>query len=228
MSIQSNIQEIKGEIADRPVKLIAVSKLFPYQSVLEAIEAGHYIFGENYVQEAKSKFETISTFIEDFNKLELHLIGPLQSNKAKFAVRMFDFIHTVDSLKLAEVISKEAKKINKIQKLLVQVNISEEPQKSGVAPDNLKDLVVSILPLSNIQITGLMCIGRDIDIESQSQIRREEFIRLRGMQEELNQDLGLRLDQLSFGMSDDYLIAIEEGSTMVRIGSAIFGERKKV
>ncbi len=191
-------------------KIIAVSKTFSQEKIFPLIKFGHKDFGENKVQEAIAKW----TFLKEKNNdIKLHMIGKLQTNKVKEAVKIFDFIHSLDSVKLAEKISTEQKKINKNLKIFIQINIGEESQKSGIDISGLKNLLnISIYDLK-LNITGLMCIPPNDGNEE------KYFSKMKELKDEL------KLHDLSMGMSNDYLIAIKYGSTYVRVGSKIFGER---
>lgn len=201
------------------VKLVAVSKTKTADNIREAVKAGAILFGENYVKEAVEKIERLT----DLN-IQFHYIGHLQSNKAKVAVRLFDLIHSVDSLSLAMELDKQAKKAGKIQKILIQVNTGMEQSKSGVSDIELEPLIRGISSLENISVRGLMTIPPfDADPESV----RPFFRALRLAGERIKQ-MGLpaiRMDELSMGMTGDFETAIEEGATLVRIGTAIFGDR---
>jgi PLP dependent protein len=198
------------------IQIIAVSKTFPVEAVQQAINEGLTLFGENKVQEAKQKIRELrGTF-------SVHFIGHLQSNKASEAVRLFDVIHSIDKLSTAEKLDLEAQKIEKIQKILIQVNTSAEDTKSGISPEETIPLVKGILNLKNIDIIGLMTIGPLTDDESSI---RNSFRMLKSLLSETNKTLGTEMKELSMGMSSDYRIAIEEGATLLRIGSAIFGQR---
>ena len=198
----------KLNIENNP-KIIAVSKTFKIDKILPLIEWGHLDYGENKVQEAVEKWTEIK---KKNTQLKLHMIGKLQTNKVKFAVRVFDFIHSVDSLKLAKKISEEQKKINKKIKIFVQVNIGNENQKSGVDKNDLKQLVYYCKELE-LDLIGLMCIPPAE--KDPSDFFEETMI--------LNKNFGFR--ELSMGMSTDYLKACQFHSTYLRIGSSIFGTR---
>ena len=215
-----NLNDINNKIKNtketnlNPTKiptLIAVSKTFNIEDIYPLVEFGHIHFGENRVQEALDKW----TKIKDNNdSIKLHLIGKLQTNKVKFAVKIFDYIHTVDSIKLARKISSEENKLKKKIKLFIQVNIGLEEQKSGVAENNLKELIEECSRL-NLSVIGLMCIPPN-DNNSKTYFKKMRELSLK-----------FSLSELSMGMSSDYKEAIEEGSTFIRIGSKIFGERTK-
>lgn len=228
MSIAANIDLVRSRIAEAcqqagrevsGVSLVAVSKTKPVAAILEAIEAGQHRFGENYVQEAVAKAEVLG------EQWEPHLIGPLQRNKAKLAVGLFSLIHSVDRVELALELGKVAAARGLVQEILIQVNVSGEESKSGVAPDSLLALLDQVGELSSLRICGLMCIGRFLPEGAQTAERRAEFGELRALRDRASVHLGAPLPHLSMGMSDDYTLAIAEGATLVRVGSALFGER---
>lgn len=192
------------------VTLIAVSKTFPESDVRSAVAAGQLVFGENRVQEAAAKFPSVKA---DFPAIELHLIGPLQSNKAHEAVALFDVIHTVDRDKIAAALAKEMRDQGRFPKLLVQVNTGEEPQKAGVAPRETVEFVKRCREVHGLTIAGLMCIPPVGDPPAPHFALLDELARRAG--------LAFR----SMGMSSDYETAIGQGATHVRVGSAIFGYR---
>ncbi|MCX8069226.1 MAG: YggS family pyridoxal phosphate-dependent enzyme [Thermodesulfovibrionales bacterium] len=204
--------------------LIAVSKGFPIEAIREAADCGIRNFGENRIQEAISKIEHFQRFenVDGFNNVKWHFIGHLQSNKAKQAVKFFDYIHSVDSVDLIVTIDKEAFKIDKVQSLLLQVKLSDEVTKYGISVHNLNELVETALSLKNISLQGLMTIPPFFANPEQS---RPYFKRLREIRDEIERQYQISLPHLSMGMSNDFEIAIEEGSTMIRVGTAIFGER---
>ena len=218
---QSLIRDIK-ETCDRTGKdfneitLIAVSKTFPAEDINIVREAGQVHFGENKVQELKSKFDILGN-----ENINWHLIGHLQTNKVKYIADFVHLIHSVDSLKLAEVINEQAVKHNRKIDILVQVNTSNEDQKSGIEPEEAGDLCSAISKLGNINIKGLMTIGMFTDDED---IIRNNFKALKTVYDELKRVYS-SFQYLSMGMTSDYRIAIEEGANMLRIGSAIFGYR---
>lgn len=198
------------------IKLVAVTKSQPIDKIIEAADLGLRIFGENRVQEAKEKIEKIKGF-----NLEWHMIGHLQTNKVKDAVRLFTLIHSVDSEKLAITIDKEAEKINKIQRVLVQVKLSEEESKYGVDEEEVENLIEVLGKLKNIKVEGLMTIPPYF--ENPEDVR-PFFKRLRQIRDTLSHTYP-SLRELSMGMSHDFEIAIEEGATLIRIGTALFGQR---
>ena len=194
---------------DELAKVIAVSKTFPIENVLPLIEHGHLHYGENKVQEALDKWSDIKL---KNNAIKLHLIGRLQTNKVKFALRIFDYIHSLDSEKLAIKISEEQKKQEKNTKIFIQVNIGNEDQKSGINKDNLIDFYKFCKNL-NLDVIGTMCIPpNDGNVE-------KYFSEMNEINEELN------FKELSMGMSGDYLEAIKNNATYIRVGSKIFGNR---
>ena len=201
------------------VRLVAVSKTIAAGTVQAAIEAGVTILGENYMQEAREKFNALVQY-----PVSWHFIGHLQSNKAKYAVRLFDLIHSVDSLKLARELDKQAKKVDKIQQILVQVNISAEDTKSGTSADETPGLISEISKLENLSIRGLMTMPPYF---YQPEKVKPFFAALRELRDQIKaQSLpNVSLEELSMGMTGDFEVAIEEGATLVRIGTAIFGER---
>lgn len=211
-NIIQNFINISGELtkANLHPSIIAVSKTFSMQHIKPLIDYGHKVFGENKVQEAKQKWATLKEVEKD---LELHLIGGLQSNKAKEAVKLFDYIHSVDSTKLANELSKAEEKLGLKRKYFIQVNFGKESQKSGVSQEETGNLLKFCLNEKKLNVVGLMCIP-PFDQDSSSFFKNLK---------ELSSTFGLEFT--SMGMSSDYLIAAKLGSTHVRIGSQIFGSR---
>jgi len=209
----ANLLRIKKEINlkdSHNTKIIAVTKTFPADKILPLLKFGHIDFGENKVQEAILKWSKIK---DDYKDIKLHMIGKLQTNKVKHAVKIFDYIHSVDNLKLAEKISQEQKKINKNIKLFIQVNIGSEDQKNGINSQDVKNFLNICIKEFQLDIIGLMCIPPNDNKEE------KYFSKMLNLKKQLD------LNGLSMGMSNDYLLAIEYGSTYVRIGSKIFGLR---
>ncbi len=209
------------------IKLVAVSKTVESARIREAIEAGVSILGENYIQEAQKKIEEIGrpACTERFDEgrpVAWHFIGHLQSNKAKYAVRLFDMIHSLDSLPLAEGLNRRAKQAGRIIKVMIELNLSRETTKFGADKERLFNLVKGIRDLSNLSFEGLMTMPPYFDSPEMS---RPYYIELRGLKEEMVRE-GIPIKELSMGMSNDFEIAIEEGATYVRVGTAIFGPRK--
>ena len=210
LDIENNIKTHLTELnINNYPKIIAVSKTFKIEKILPLIKHGHTDFGENKVQEAIEKWTDVK---KSNPEIKLHMIGKLQTNKVKFAVQLFDYIHSVDSEKLAKKIANEQKKINKKIKIFLQVNIGNEDQKSGINKKDVNELV-SYCKESDLNLIGLMCIP-PLDKDPNNYF--EEM-------KELNKSLGF--DELSMGMSSDFLTAIKNLSTYVRIGSGIFGQR---
>ena len=227
--MKERLKRIKARIADaasacgrKPadVRLVAVSKTMSTDRVDQAITAGATILGENYIQEAREKVNALYD-----RPVQWHFIGHLQSNKAKYAVRMFDLIHSVDSVKLANALDKAARKNDKVQAVLVQVNISREETKSGIDAAEAVDLVKQISCLDNIRVDGLMTMPPFFDAPERARPFFRELARLRDRIVEANIP-GVQLNELSMGMTGDFEVAIEEGATLVRIGTAIFGARQ--
>ncbi len=201
------------------IRLVVVGKTFPAQYIVAAIAAGAGIVGESYIQEAREKFDALM-----HHPVQWHLIGHLQTNKAKYAVRMFDLIHTVDSIKLGLELDRQARKAGKVQDVLIQVNLGGEARKSGVSRRQVIALTRDLGALESIKVRGLMTIPPYFD---DPQRARPFFSDLRSLRDELHslQIPNIDMRELSMGMTGDYEAAIEEGATLVRIGSAIFGER---
>lgn len=198
------------------VRLLAVSKTWPADSVREAAAAGQRAFGENYVQEGVAKVEALAGL-----GLEWHFIGPLQSNKTRLVANSFAWVHSIDRLKIAERLSEQRDVHLPPLEVCIQVNVSGEASKSGVAPAELPELARAVAALPRLRLRGLMAIPEPT---SDVALQRARFASLRQLREQLNAG-GLPLDTLSMGMSDDLEAAIAEGSTMVRVGTAIFGGR---
>jgi len=214
------------------IKLIAVTKTVNIERIKQAVDAGLRIFGENRVQEAQKKISNfkfqITPPIPPLTKgginggAEWHLIGHLQKNKAKAAVELFDMIQSVDSLELAETLNNHAEKLGKAQRILLQVKLSGESTKSGILKDNLMAIIEGISGMGSLSMEGLMTIP---PFFNDPEMSRPYFSELRRLRDEA-EIKGFKLPELSMGMTNDFEIAIEEGATMVRIGTAIFGERK--
>ena len=211
----NNLKTIQDTLKNKIInlvspKIIAVSKTYSIESIYPLINYGHQHFGENKVQEAVEKWTDIKY---DFKHIQLHMIGKLQTNKVKFAVPLFDYIHSLDNLKLAEKISTEQNKINKKLKIFIQINIGNEDQKSGIKIDKLESFYNSCVSDLNLDIIGLMCLPpKDDDAQNY-------FLNMKNLAQKI------KIDELSMGMSNDYLAAAKFGSTFLRIGSKIFGER---
>lgn len=220
MSITQNYNSLLTEVKtlNPQAEIVVVTKTQPIESTLEAIEAGATILGENRIQEAEDKFPRLPSSISK------HLIGHLQKNKVNKAVKLFDLIETVDSYPLAEKINQACEKLNKSMPIFIQVNTSEEEQKSGIEPEKTVELIKKCAQLKHIQITGLMTIAK---LSQDSEEQRKCFQSLKLLYNKVIQlnIKNVELKHLSMGMSNDYQIALEEGSTLVRIGTGIFGKR---
>ncbi len=205
------------------VRLLAVSKTFPARCVLEAVEAGLRCFGENRVQEADTKIPELRTATEV--TLDWHLVGQLQRNKAQRAVELFDWIHSVDRPALAAALERHAEALGRRPRVLLQVNIDEEGQKGGVRPGDVASLAEQVGALPHLELVGLMTIPRACEDPEEV---RPSFASLRELLEEINRQRSAdkQLSELSMGMSADFEVAIQEGATWIRIGTAIFGERQ--
>jgi pyridoxal phosphate enzyme (YggS family) len=201
------------------IRILAVAKSQTAETVRSAFDGGATMIGENYIQEARDKSAALSDL-----PIEWHFIGHLQTNKAKYAVRMFDLIHTVDSLKLAVELDDQARKAGKNQSILIQVNLAGESSKSGVAPDSAGKLVEGIVSLKNIRVIGLMALPPYFDDPKRA---RPFFQQLRELRDHLRAVVpGANLRELSMGMTGDFEVAVEEGATIIRVGTAIFGKRR--
>lgn len=226
--ISENIKQVREKIEQKcleidrnpsEITLIAVAKNFPPDYIKTAFAEGVTNFGENKAQELTAKFEHLSDLNE---KIKWHFIGNLQRNKVRFAVQVSEYIHSVDSLLIASEINKRAAKINKNQKILLEIKTSDEETKSGLESESeIKDLLRYCTELPNIKLVGLMTIA---PFTKDKNLIRKSFSYLRKLKDNLKFEVD-SLNELSMGMTNDYEIAIEEGSTMIRIGSAIFGER---
>ncbi|MBA3899607.1 MAG: YggS family pyridoxal phosphate-dependent enzyme [Bacteroidetes bacterium] len=217
MSIAENIHKIKSKIPEN-VTLVAVTKTKPVELIKEAYKAGHKIFGENKVQEMMDKKDLLP------GDIQWHLIGHLQSNKVKFIAPFVSLIHSIDSLKLLKEVDKQAEKNKRIIKVLLQVHIAKEETKFGFSMEEIAELVQSeeFKSLKHIKVAGLMGMATFTENEA---IVRSEFSSLKALFEQIKALMPEGFKEVSMGMSGDYKIAIEEGSTMVRVGSALFGSR---
>lgn len=230
MTIAANLREVRARIAAAAVRagrdpasvtLVAVTKTFGPEEVREAIAAGQTEFGENYVQDARPKIEAMRA---EGRPARWRFIGHLQTNKAKDAVRLFDVVETVDSLRLAEELGKRAAAAERTLEALLQVNIGEEPQKAGVLPKDAAALAEGAARVAGLRLRGLMTIH---PLAERPGDARRWFAALRTLRDGIERATGLALPELSMGMSGDYEVAVEEGATGVRVGAAIFGERRR-
>jgi pyridoxal phosphate enzyme (YggS family) len=228
-TIEQNLQAVRRNIAaaaqeagrtPQSVQLLAVSKTFGADAVQEAIRAGQTMFGENYLQEALDKISAVAAATEGA-RLEWHFIGPIQSNKTRPIAEHFDWVHTIEREKIAQRLSQQRPGTMAPLNVCLQVNISGEASKSGIAPGELRELAQQVAQLPNLRLRGLMALPEPA---AEFEQQRVAFRQLRLLYEQLQAD-GLALDTLSMGMSGDMRAAIVEGATMVRVGSAIFGSR---
>jgi hypothetical protein len=221
-TIRDRIRSAALAAGRRPesVRLVAVSKTVPAERVREAVAAGLPLLGENYIQEAREKIEALGDLAVSW-----HFIGHLQSNKAKYAVPLFDMIHSVDSLKLARELDKQAAKNGKVQDILIQVNTGKEVSKSGVYEEEALSLVRQVSRMEHVCIKGLMTLPPYFNAPEKV---RPYFRALRELRDRIRDEAlpGVSMDELSMGMTGDFEAAIHEGATLVRIGTAIFGERR--
>lgn len=227
-SISANLQAVGARIAGAAraagrdpasIRLLAVSKTMPADDVRAAAAAGQHAFGENYVQEGVDKIEALRTL-----GLEWHFIGPLQSNKTRAVAQAFDWVHGIERLRIAERLSAQRDVHLPPLQVCVQVNVSGEDSKSGVAPGEVHALARAVAGLPRLRLRGLMCIPEP---SADASLLRERFATVRRLRDALVAD-GLALDTLSMGMSHDLELAIAEGATLVRVGTAIFGERRQL
>jgi len=218
LRVMERIERAARKVGRDPeeIKLVAVSKTVETARIKEAIEAGVAILGENYVQEAQKKIEEIG------RPVSWHFIGHLQSNKAKYAIRLFDMIHSLDSISLAEELNRKAEQADLVIKVMIEVNLSKEATKFGTDEEMVLNLAKRIQNLSHLSLEGLMTMPPYFDSPEMS---RPYYIVLRELKERMVKG-GIPMKELSMGMSNDFEIAIEEGATYVRVGTAIFGQRK--
>jgi pyridoxal phosphate enzyme (YggS family) len=227
MSIARNLTELRKRIAAAArrvgrdpagVRLVAVSKTVPVERLQEAVAAGQHLFGENYLQEAQPKIAALG------EAARWHFVGHLQTKKAKGVVGLFELIHSVDRLKLAQALDQAAAKRGLVQDILLQVNLAGEASKSGAAPEDVADLLREIGKLPHLQVTGLMTMPPWFDDPERVRPYFRALRELRNRLEELHlSESGL--PELSMGMTGDFEVAVEEGATLVRVGTAVFGER---
>jgi pyridoxal phosphate enzyme (YggS family) len=217
--IRERVQEILRELP-AGVRLLGAAKTRTPEEILEAVEAGLTLIGENYVQEAERAAATVG------KRAEWHMIGHLQTNKVKKAVKVFDVIETVDSVRLAAEIDRCCQKIGKVMPVLIEINSGEEGQKAGVMPDQAADLIREISALKHVRVMGLMTLG---PLSGDPEEARPYFRKTKEILEQVKALAipGVEMEVLSMGMSDSYRIAIEEGANLVRVGTGIFGERTK-
>jgi pyridoxal phosphate enzyme (YggS family) len=229
MSIANNLEQVRATVAESAVHagrdpasvmLLAVSKTFPADAVIEAADAGQHAFGENYLQEALDKQQAVHA-LRPALALEWHFIGPIQSNKTRPVAEHFAWAHAVDREKIARRLSEQRPPHLPPLNICLQVNVSDEASKSGVSPAELLALAQAVVTLPNLKLRGLMAIPEPTD---DVELQRKPFTLLRQLQQQLA-DMGIATDTLSMGMSSDMQVAIAEGATIVRVGTAIFGKR---
>jgi len=227
MDIAQNLMRVREQIAQAAAKagsvadevaLVAITKTHPADKVREAIEAGHTLFGESRVQEARAKIPELPS------NLRWHFVGHLQKNKIRHALPLFEMIHSVDSLGLAQEINRIAEEEGMHPRVLLEVNVAAEGSKFGFSPEKLRDQMEALLALPRLSILGLMTIP---PLAEEAEASRKYFVRLRELRDRLQTDFRVDLAQLSMGMTQDFSVAVEEGATLVRVGTAIFGERPK-
>jgi len=228
MTIGDNLEFVRQQIttaAERSgrkpeaIELVAVSKTHDAEKVQAAFDAGQALFGESRVQEARAKIPLLSS------RLRWHFIGHLQKNKIRHALPLFELFHGIDSLALAQDMQRIADDEGMRPRILLEVNLAGEASKHGFAPENLRQVFEELLSLSRLSIDGLMAIP---PFAPEPESSRPYFVSLRKLRDELESEFNLQLPQLSMGMSSDFAIAIEEGATLVRVGTAIFGERRRL
>ena len=216
-AVERSLLEIENKIAPCKPKIIGVTKYFGLEAVVKGFEAGLRNFGESRAIDAIEKIKALPEYVRKSS--EFHFIGHLQTNKVMKVVEYFDYIHSIDSLKLAKAVSNAACQLNKREKVLLQVNNAGEEQKFGYSKEMLKSDLKEILQLNNIEVVGLMNMA---PLGASEEELRRLFKDLRLYRDELESEFGLKLSELSMGMSDDYAIAVEEGATMIRIGRKLF------
>jgi hypothetical protein len=226
-SIAENLERVREQIARATansgrsaddVELVAIAKKHPAEKVREAIEAGQTLFGESRVQEARAKIPELSS------NVRWHFVGHLQKNKVRQALPLFEMIHSVDSLALAQDINRIAEEEGLYPRVLIEVNVAGEGSKFGFPPDKLREQMEALLALPRLAIEGLMCIP-PLVVEPEDS--RKFFVQVRELRDSFEEEFNVKLPQLSMGMTQDFPIGIDEGATLVRVGTAIFGERSK-
>jgi len=225
-SVLDNLERVREQIARAAAKssrtaddveLVAITKTHPAEKVREAIEAGQTLFGESRVQEARAKIPELPSSVR------WHFVGHLQKNKIRHALPLFEMIHSADSLSLAQEMNRIAEEEGMHPRVLLEINLAGEGSKFGFAPNTLREQMEELLALPRLSILGLMCIP---PIAEDAEASRKYFVELRELRDRLQTEFLVDLAQLSMGMTQDYAIAVEEGATLVRVGTAIFGERR--
>ena len=227
VSVADNLARVREQLAEAAAKngrdpgeieLVAITKTHPAEKVREAIEAGQTLFGESRVQEARAKIPELPS------KLRWHFVGHLQKNKIRHALPLFEMIHSVDSFGLAQDMNRIAEEEGMHSRVLLEVNVAGEGSKFGFAPDKLREQMEELLALPRLSIEGLMCLP---PLAEEAEASRKYFVQLRELRDSLEKELDLKLPQLSMGMTQDFPTAVEEGATLVRVGTAISGERTR-
>ena len=227
INIEANLNRVRNEIAQAAeisgrnvtdIELVAVTKTHPAEIVREAVDAGQLVFGESKVQEARAKIPLLPS------NIRWHFIGHLQKNKIRHAFPLFEMIHSVDSLELAQAIDRIAHEDGLHPRILLEVNVAGEGSKFGFKATTLRAELESLLLLPRLSIEGLMCIP---PLAEEAEISRKYFVELRELRDVLEKEFQVKLPRLSMGMTNDYSVAVEEGATLVRVGTAIFGERRR-
>jgi len=227
MHIAENLERVCKQIAEAAAKagravneieLVAITKTHPAEKVREAVEAGHTLFGESRVQEARAKIPQLPS------NLRWHFVGHLQKNKIRHALPLFELFHSVDSLALAQEMSRIAAEEGMHPRALLEINVAGEGSKFGFKADTLRAEMESLLALPRLAIEGLMCIP---PLAEEAEASRKFFVQLRELRDSLEQEFDVKLPHLSMGMTNDFPLAVQEGATLVRVGTAIFGERSR-
>jgi hypothetical protein len=226
-SVAQNLERVREQIAGAAAKvgravdeieLVAITKMHPADKVREAIEAGQTLFGESRVQEARAKIPELPS------NLRWHFVGHLQKNKIRHALPLFELFHSIDSLALAQDMNRIANEEGMHPRVLLEVNVAGEGSKFGFKPETVRAEMESLLALPRLSIEGLMCIP---PLAEEAEASRAFFVQLRELRDALEKEFDLKLPQLSMGMTSDFMVAVEEGATLVRVGTAIFGERSR-
>ena len=227
MFVAENLERVRGQITQaaakagrsaNDVELVAITKTHPAEKVREAVDAGHTLFGESRVQEARTKIPELPS------NLRWHFVGHLQKNKIRHALPLFELFHGVDSLALAQEINRIAAEEGGHPRVLLEVNVAEEGSKFGFKTESLRAEMESLLKLPRLSIEGLMCIP---PLADEAEASRKYFVQSRELRDSLEKEFDLTLPHLSMGMTNDFPVAVEEGATLVRVGTAIFGERPR-
>ena len=227
LSIAENLERVREQIGQAAAKsgramdgieLVAISKTHDAEKVREAYEAGQHLFGESRVQEARVKIPELPSAIR------WHFVGHLQKNKIRHALPLFEMIHSIDSVALAQDVNRVAEEEGLHPRVLLEVNLAGEGSKFGFHPNKLREEMESLLALPRLAIEGLMCIP---PLATEADVSRKYFVRLRELRDAVEKEVQVKLPELSMGMTSDYQVAIEEGATLVRVGTAIFGERTR-